>query len=316
MEKKNEMLKPRALKGGASIGIVAPSGPVRGAGELENCIAVLEKQGFSVTAGKSCSSKYGYLAGSDEIRAADINNMFRDSSIDAILCLRGGYGTPRILDMIDYDAVRDNPKLFVGYSDITGLHTVFNKICGLVTFHGPTLAYEIERGLDSFSRESFIKAVTSTDPLGELKNPAGEEIGCLVPGRAEGRLAGGNLSLIAAAIGTPYEIDTKGKLLFLEDVGEATYRVDRMLTQLRLAGKFEDCAGIILGDFRDCNVEYEDYGLTLSQVFNDIIAASGKPAIYNFRSGHCSPKITLPLGVQAVLDAHKCSLTVTEAALV
>jgi muramoyltetrapeptide carboxypeptidase len=149
------------------------------------------------------------------------------------------------LDKIDYENIKKNPKLFLGYSDITALHIAINKLCGLVTVHGAMPGCEMINAFPPFTRESYLKAVTATEPLGELKNPAGEEIKRLVPGITAGEIIGGNLSLITAAIGTPYEIDTKGKLLFIEDIGEYTYRVDRMLTQLRLAGKFDDCAGII-----------------------------------------------------------------------
>jgi muramoyltetrapeptide carboxypeptidase len=151
--------------------------------------------------------------------------------------------------------------------------------------------------------------------LGQLSNPEGFEIKTLVPGQARGKIAGGNLALVSAAIGTPYEIDTKGKILFLEDIGEYTYRIDRMLTQLRLAGKFEECEGIILGDFRDCNPQYEGVDQSLLQVFQDIIADVKKPTIYNFMAGHCNPKITIPLGVEAIIDADNGSVKIIESAL-
>lgn len=313
------MIKPKALRKGDTIGLIAPSSPIRedNTAEVEKSVAALKAQGFNVVVGESCYSRYGYLSGTDEVRAADINRMFSDKGIDAVFCLRGGYGTPRILDMIDYEIIRSNPKLFNGYSDITGLHIAFNKICELVTLHGPTPAYEMTGDFPAFSKESYLRAITSVEPLGELVNPDGEEIKCLVPGKAEGRLVGGNLSLIIATIGTPYEIDTKDRIFFIEEVGEHTYRVDRMLTQLRLAGKFKDCAGVVLGDFANCDVEYgDDYGLSLLQVFKDIISPAGKPVIHNLKAGHCSPKITIPLGVKAQLDADRCSLSITESALI
>lgn len=312
------MKKPKALIKGDTIGLIAPSSPVSGntADIIEKSVASLVEQGFRVVVDESCFSKYGYLSGTDKIRAAGVNRMFADQCIDAVFCLRGGYGTPRILDMLDYEVIKNNPKLFIGYSDITAVHIAINQLCGIVTLHGIMPSSEMVHGLLPFTKESYLKAITSTEPLGELKNPIDNNIMCFVPGVVEGELIGGNLSLIAAAIGTPYEIDTKDKILFIEDIGEYTYRVDRMLTQLRLAGKFKDCAGIVLGDFTNCDVEYgNEYGLSLMQVFNDIIVPAGKPVIYNFKAGHCNPTLTFPLGVKAILDADYCRLTITEAAL-
>ena len=148
-----------------------------------------------------------------------------------------------------------------------------------------------------------------------MNNPAGFEIMSMIPGKAKGIIVGGNLSLIAATIGTSYEIDTKGKILFLEDIDEFTYSVDRMLTQLRLAGKLKDCEGIILGNFNNCLPQYEDFDHTLMEVFNDIIVEAQKPTIYNFRAGHCTPKITIPLGVEALLDSDSCTLTILMSSL-
>ena len=310
------LIKPKALKKGDTVGLIAPSSPTHKPGSLELCVDALTKQGFNVVAGDSCREKYGYLSGKDEIRATDINKMFKDKSIDAVFCQRGGYGTPRILDMIDYKAIKRNPKLFIGYSDITAIHIALNQRCNLATLHGPMAASDMLKDFDEFTRDSYMNAITKTEPLGILRNPPGQVIKGLVPGVAKGIITGGNLSLIAATIGTPYEINTKDKLLLLEDVGEFTYNIDRMLTQLRLSGKLKDCLGIILGDFKDCVVEYPDFGLTLEEIFNDIIVPAGKPVIYNFSAGHCSTKITVPLGVKALLDANACTLTITESALV
>jgi len=306
-------MKPRVLKVGDTIGVVAPSSPSK-LGESEIVGKLLKEFGFKAKLGKSCFSSYGYLAGSDEIRANDINNMFLDTEVDGIICLRGGYGTPRILDKLDYDLISKNPKVFVGYSDITAIHIALNNKCDLVTFHGPMVASDIAKQFDDFSKLSFLKAITTTEPMGELYNPEGEQIECLEGGIAEGKIVGGNLSLIAATIGTPYEINTKGKLLFIEDIDERPYRVDRMLTQLRLAGKLEQCSGIILGDFNNCIPNECEDSLTLMEVFMDIIKPLGKPTIYNFKAGHCEPKITVPFGVDAILDANEGQLIIKESA--
>jgi muramoyltetrapeptide carboxypeptidase len=309
------MIKPKALKKGSTIGLVAPSSLVRSEDGLKRSINILEAQGFNVVQGESCDKKQGYLSGSDEVRARDINNMFKDKSIDGIFSLKGGYGTPRILDKLEYDEIKKNPKLFIGYSDITAIHIALNQKCDLITFHGPMAASDMIEGFDDFSRDCYLKAITCTEALGTLNNPKGISIKTLVKGKARGKIVGGNLSLITATIGTPYEIDTKGKLLLIEDVEEYTYRVDRMLTQLRLSGKFEDCEGIILGDFKDCLPQYEGCDQTLMEVFDDIIAKVQKPTIYNFMAGHCKAKITVPLGVEAVLDAEACTLKLVENAL-
>ncbi|KPU45277.1 putative murein peptide carboxypeptidase [Oxobacter pfennigii] len=309
------MIKPKVLKKGDTIGLIAPSSAVREEDHVEKSVQSLAEQGFNVVVGESCNQKYGYLSGKDEIRAADINKMFEHPSIRGIFCIRGGYGSLRILDKIDYEAVKQNPKVFLGYSDATALHIAFNNICNLVTFHGPMPASDMISNFDDFTKKSYLKAIASKTPLGKLDNPEGCQIKTLVPGKARGKITGGNLALVASTLGTPYEIDTKDKILFLEDVGEYIYRIDRMLMQLKLAGKFDDCSGIILGDFKDCTAENENSSLTLNEVFQDIIVPLKKPSIYNFMSGHCSPKVTLPFGVESHLDAKKGILKITKCAL-
>ena len=310
------MLKGKRLKIGDTIGLIGPSGTVREAGAVDSAIAYMQQLGFKVKAGESAHAKYGYLSGTDEVRARDLNAMFADSEVDAIVCTRGGYGTMRMLDMLDYDVIRANPKVFVGFSDITALHIAFQEKCGLVTFHGPMATRWEKEFADGFTRPAFERAVMDAAPLGELHNAPGyHERETVNPGAAEGMLVGGNLSLIAGTIGTPYEIDTKGRILFIEEIGERTYCVDRMLTQLRLAGKFEDCAGVVFGDFADCPVEYPEFGLTLGEVIRDVAAPCGKPMFTGLQAGHVTPKLTLPFGVRVRMDADSRSLTVLEAAV-
>jgi muramoyltetrapeptide carboxypeptidase len=304
------MIKPKTLKPGDRIGLVAPSSPVKKPEMVDLSIAKLQELGFEVKAGQSCYGNYGYLSGRDDIRSRDINEMFADKSIDGIFCIRGGYGSPRILDMLDYNLIGENPKIFAGYSDITALHIAFNQLCGFVTYHSPMASTDMLPVFDEFSNESFLRAISSVEPLGELQNPQGEEIGCLVKGKASGEITGGNLSLIAATIGTKYEIDTRGKLILIEDVDEEPYSIDRMLNQLRLAGKFQDCRGIILGDWNNCVPQGTSPSLTLMDIFNDLLVPAGKPTIYNFKAGHCSPCITVPLGAKAELDADEGRLVI------
>lgn len=307
------MIHGKALKPGATIGLVGASGAIRSAGTLEKCVSETEKLGFRVKLGESCGKVYGYLSGSDELRARDLNRMFLDDEVDAIICLKGGYGVMRMLDLIDYEAVRAHPKLFMGYSDITALHVAFLEKCGLATLHGPMPAScWTDREFDDFSRQSMLRALTDPSPLGAFENPAGFPRRTINSGTCEGLLVGGNLSLVTGLLGTPYELNTKGRILFLEDIGERTYRLDHMLTQLRLAGKFDDCAGIVLGDFRDCPVEYPDFGLTLEEIVRDVVQPCGKPIFSGMQAGHCSPKITLPLGVNCRMDADQCRLIALE----
>lgn len=309
------MLKPKALKLGDKIGITATSGPA----PTENIKLAkkwLERQGFKVELAPSCFASRGYLAGGDKLRADNLNYMFADKEIDGIICLRGGYGATRILDKVDFDAVKANPKIFVGYSDITALHIAFNQISKLVTFHGPTASPDIAGELDDFSKGEFLRAVTDTKPMAHIPNPQDIKIRTLVGGKACGIIVGGNLSMICATIGTQYEIDTRGKILFLEEIGEEPYRIDRMLTQLALAGKFDDAAGFILGDWNDCESKIYEDSLSLMEVLKDIIVPYEKPTIFNLKAGHCKPEVTLPLGINTLLDADGGRLIIKESATV
>ena len=310
------MLRGKKLKKGDTIGLIGPSGAVRVEGAIERAAAEIEKAGFRVKLGESCGKKYGYLSGTDEVRARDVNAMFTDDGVDAIMCVRGGYGTTRMLDLLDYQAMAAHPKIFIGLSDITAMHIAMLEKANLVTFHGPMATSDWTEAMHPFSYESMIRAIGVAEPVGDLVNapdyPARKTIhsGC-----AEGMLVGGNLMLIASVLGTPYELDTKNRILFIEEIGEKTYCIDRMLTQLRLAGKFDDCAGVVFGDFKNCPVEYENYGLTIEEIIRDVVAPSGKPIFMGMQSGHCTPKLTLPFGVRCRMDADACTLTVLEPAV-
>jgi len=307
------MIKPRALKQGDTIGIVGPASPT----PLERIKPSIEKVkdlGFNVIVGDSCYGLHGYLSGRDELRAKDINEMFKNKTINGIWCIRGGYGTPRILDMIDYETIRMNPKVFIGYSDITALHIAINQMSDLVTFHGPMVSTELFYDIEIFTKDYLFKNIMKPEPLGMVKNPKNVEIEILLPGKCEGGLIGGNLSLLAATIGTPYEIDTKGKILFIEDIDEELYKIDRMLTQLRLSGKLNDAKGFVLGNWNNCVAKEPEKSLTLMEIFEEILVPIGKPTIYNVMIGHCEPMITLPLGVNSILDAENKALIIDESA--
>lgn len=306
----------KRLKKGDTVGFIGPSGAVRTAGSIERAVAETERMGFRVKLGESCGQAYGYLSGTDEVRARDVNNMFLDDEVDAIFCLKGGYGTMRMLDLLDYEAIAAHPKIFVGYSDITAMHIAMLEKAELVTFHGPMpVSCWADGPMDDVTRDSLLHGLMDAEPAGEIRNPEGYARKTVNHGSCEGMLVGGNLSLIVGLLGTPYELNTKGRILFIEDVGEKTYAIDRMLTHLRLAGKFEDCAGIVLGDFKNCEIEYPDYGFTLEEIVRDVAAPCGKPIFSGLQSGHCTPKLTLPFGVKCSMNADECTLSALEAAL-
>ena len=306
----------KKLRAGATLGFIGPSGAVRTADAIERAVIETERMGFRVKLGESCGQVYGYLSGTDEVRARDVNNMFLDDEVDAIFCLKGGYGTMRMLDLLDYEAIKAHPKIFVGYSDITAMHIAMLQKSDLVTFHGPMpVSCWADGPMDDFTRDSLMNTLMNNDPIGEIANPAGYAKKTVVSGACEGMLVGGNLSLIVGLLGTPYELDTKGRILFIEDVGEKTYSLDRMLTHLRLAGKFDDCAGIVLGDFKNCEMEYPGYSFSLEEIVRDVVVPAGKPVFSGLQSGHCTPKITLPFGIRCRMDADACTLTALEASV-
>ena len=305
------LIKPKGLKFGDTIGLIAPASPTTKAKVLQAHDEII-KLGFKVKVGNSCYEEYGYLSGKDNIRASDINQMFRDKEVHGIICLRGGYGTPRILELIDYDLIKNNPKIFIGYSDITGLHIAFTQIAGLVTYHGPMAASDMIGDFNKFSKDSLLNTVMNKKSSHEIKNPVGENLIRVNGGRAEGLIIGGNLSLIVDTIGTPYEIDVKNKILFIEEIGEEPYNIDRMFNQLRLSGKLEETKGIILGDFNNCESKNPHKSLNLEEVINDQVKPIGKPTIYNLQSGHCNPMVTLPFGVRVKLDGDKKELIIME----
>ncbi len=311
----SEMIKPRALRPGGTIGLICPAGAIR---ESEYTREYLTDKvaglGFSAVIGDSVGAVHGYLSGDDDLRLADIHRMFADPNIDAVWCIRGGYGTPRLLDKIDWELLRQHPKPLFGYSDITGLHLAMHARVGTPTLHSPQLcSVGLHPENDRPSRASLIAALTSTAPLGTLAQPEGcPPITCLAPGVAEGTLIGGNLSLVVALLGTPFFPDMRGKVLFLEDVGEKTYAIDRMLTHLRLAGVFDQCAAIVLGTFSDCPVEHQAFGLSLPEILTEVVVPCGKPALFGLQVGHVRPSLSLPMGIRVRVDADAGTLTCLE----
>ncbi|HLU22335.1 MAG TPA: LD-carboxypeptidase [Bacillaceae bacterium] len=292
----------KLLNKGDTVGLTAPAGPVK-ADKLEAAINVIKEMGFEVEIGQTCFVNYGgYLAGPPELRARELNAMFANPNISAIFCLRGGYGSPQLLHMLDYELIFRHPKLFIGYSDITALHIALQQQSKLATIHGPMPASDLIEA-DEFTKANLQNVLMHPRQLRVMKNPGEKQIGCLVPGFAQGILTGGNLTLITSLLGTPYEIETNGKILFLEDIAEEPYKIDRMLTQLALAGKFSDVAGIILGTWTNCTSKEGQESFQVEDLFEKIIAPYNKPTIYNVQAGHCKPALTLPFGEVAYVDA-------------
>ncbi len=304
---------PPALKKGATVGIVAPASGVDQS-DIASNIAIFKALGLKVELASALSKSNRYLAAPDNVRASQFMEFVERRDIDAILCARGGYGVMRILPMLDFDAIRRNPKIIMGYSDITALLIAIEQISGLITFHGPVASSHF----DPFTTECFLKTVfASTEEKTKPKVLAvtDDSLITLCNGVAIGRLVGGNLSMVVSTLGTPYEIDTAGAILFLEEVSEEPYKIDRMLTQLWLAGKLHQCAGIALGQFKNCEATKRsdiELSFTLRQVLAQRISTLNIPAAYGLPFGHVKSKMTLPIGIQAKLDATKKSLTILE----
>lgn len=313
-------IKPRGLAPGDTIMIVAPSGeliPRR----VKLAVERLEKMGFRVIVPDDVYSVRGYLAGPDERRAAELMRAFTDPEVDAIFPGTGGYGATRMLDLLDYDAIRANPKILIGFSDITGLHMALDTKCNFVTFHSPNPQWGLGSwdNLPEFSAKYFWRSLMA-DQNGEEQGfayepPLYSPLGIYSPGVGEGRLCGGNLSLLASLTGTEYELDTDGKVLFLEDVSEAPYRVDRMLRQLKMTGQLDELAGVILGQFRKCEADGSESSLSLPEVFTDYFGDAPYPVVCNFPAGHVKLNATLPFGVRVRVDADNREVRVLENAV-
>ena len=311
-----KILKPKSLKKNATIGVVSPASRPTDESRYKKGIDYLINLGYNVVESKHVLQEYGYLAGKDENRAQDLNLMLNDSQIDAIFCSRGGYGTPRIINDLDFEAIRKNPKVFVGYSDITSINLAILAQTGLITFSGPMVAVEMGKGIDPFTEDNFWKTLTSQEKLGLLNNPVGQKLEVYKQGKAKGRLIGGCLSLINTMMGTPYFPDFDGAILFIEDIDEEPYRVDRYLAQFKMAGILDNIAGLVIGQFVDCDPSDPDKPyLNLSQIFDDYFSDLNIPIIANFAYGHVAVKNTMAVGVEAELDTEKGGLIISESAV-
>jgi len=318
-------VRPKALKPGAKVALVSPASP---GSELESAVLADElvaTLGLVPKRMPAAARQTMYLAGSDEERAADLNAAFRDPSVDAIWCIRGGYGSGRLLPHLDWTAIRENPKPLLGFSDITALLNGLHAKTGLVTFHGPNCS----SNLTDYTLAALKRVLFSAEPAGVVGDapPAPSREGFvdredrlrrIVPGTGRGRLVGGNISVFSTLVGTPWEPPLEGSILFLEEVGEEPYRIDRWLTHFLLTGKLTRCAGIVFGKFKDCGPgDRGDYQgtWTWQEVVADRLGRLGVPVLAGLRFGHVSDNATLPVGVLAELDVAKGTLTLLEPAV-
>ena len=312
-----KIVKPARLKKGSLIGIISPASSPDDLSTVENGVKYLEKLGYRVEIGKNVGQNFGYLAGTDQERVDDLHYMFKKKDIKAIFCARGGYGTPRLLDKIDYSLIKRNPKILVGYSDITALQMAIMKKTGLVTFAGPMISMDFQSDVSKFTEEMFWKILTSNKKFGRISQPDDEKIFELHKGQARGRILGGNLSVFTSLVGTQYFPDLKDRILILEEIGEMPYRIDRLLNQLRLHKAFVHIKGVILGAFIDCN-EHDPLKKTLSlgEVISEYLEGTKMPVVYNFKHGHIRNNITVPFGIVTKINTSKNIIEYTEAAVV
>ncbi len=313
-------LKPPRLKAGDTIGLINPAGATFHPQDVVIAEETFAALGLKMKTGEHLLDRYGYLAGTDEARAADVNSMYADPDVDAIITLRGGWGCNRILDLIDYKTIAKHPKIIMGYSDITSLLLAFNAKTSLVTFHGPVGTSTWNEYSTDFVRRLLFEgqSFTMENPTdkGDNLTQTKDRILTIHGGQSKGKLMGGNLSVLAAMVGSDYLPDFKNNILFLEEVDEAPYRVDRMLTQLKLAGILDEISGLVFGKCSSCDAG-ESYGsFTFEEVLDDHIKPLGIPAWFGSMIGHIADKFTIPLGINAEIDADKGSIKLLESSVI
>jgi muramoyltetrapeptide carboxypeptidase len=303
-------IRPPALRPGARVALVAPAGPLVD-GAAERAVDRVRAMGWEPQLAEHARGRHGYLSGTDDQRLADLNRALRSDDNDAIWCLRGGYGTMRVLERIDWQALQRRPRALIGFSDNTALHLAIRQL-GIVSFHGPHPAAE----LPPFAEQALRRVLEDASPAGLLPSPpAAPAPDGVVGGRAEGPLVGGNLALLAATLGTPYAVHADGAILFLEEVGEPAYRIDRLLSQLLLAGVFDRVAGVAIGAFSECPDEEQTHLPSPAEVIRDRLGRLEVPVASGFSFGHIADNLTLPLGVRARLDADVGTLELLEPAV-
>ena len=303
------MIFPEPLKKGDNVFLFCPSSPIIPEEDIEKCKKVIIDLGFNPVIGKSLYENYGgYMAGKAEIRIEDLHEAFSRKDIKGIFCVKGGYSASQLLDKIDYELIKNNPKVFVGYSDVTNLHIVFNQKCNLGTYHGPMVKSNMINDFNEYTKTSFFEAMEKNET--KYEEPENMPLSILTEGNTpseniSGVLTGGNMAIIVTTLGTQYEIDTKDKILFLEDVDEEIGSLNRMLTHLKYAGKFSDCKAVVFGNFVVCKNTYtkENQHYELLELLKDFFADYDKPVIYGMESGHKKPYMfTLPLGAKCSIN--------------
>ena len=303
------MIFPEPLKKGDNVFLFCPSSPIIPEEDIEKCKKVIIDLGFNPVIGKSLYENYGgYMAGKAEIRIEDLHEAFSRKDIKGIFCVKGGYSASQLLDKIDYELIKNNPKVFVGYSDVTNLHIVFNQKCNLGTYHGPMVKSNMINDFNEYTKTSFFEAMEKNET--KYEEPENMPLSILTEGNTpseniSGVLTGGNMAIIVTTLGTQYEIDTKGKILFLEDVDEEIGSLNRMLTHLKYAGKLSDCKAVVFGNFVVCKNTYtkENQHYELLELLKDFFADYDKPVIYGMESGHKKPYMfTLPLGAKCSIN--------------
>lgn len=306
-------IKPKRLSTGDTVAITSPAGAIWDEKQVEAFSAILKGFGFNVVLGKTLKEKYGYFAGTDELRAKELNAFFADKNIKGIFCMKGGWGCARLLDKIDFETIAANPKVLIGFSDITTLLVAIYAKTGLVTFHGPVG----NSGWNEFTSSVFRSVVMKAEPTIFPAGPGTDDLPVILnKGTATGILAGGNLSVLSGIIGSNYLPDWKGKILFLEEAKEEPYRIDRMLTQLKLSGVLDSISGFVFGKCVKCDAEEPQKAFKFMEVIEQHVKPLGIPAFYGAMTGHIENKLTLPVGAEATMDADKGTLWLTGSAVV
>ena len=303
MKNFEKMLYPKQLKMGDTVGIICPSSAIP-SDKIERVKSCVENMGYKTKLADNLDKVFaGYMAGDGDERAKWVNRMFADPEVDAIFCVRGGDGSSRLMPYLDYETIKANPKIFVGYSDVTNIHMALNQICGMVSFHGPMISSNMIDGLTDEESTSFFDTINAESDF-DYQNPNGYEIKKLKRGKAIGNLVGGNLSLLSASIGTPFEVESEDNILFIEEVCEPMSKIEKWIFHLRNAGKLDKCRGIVLGQFTKVeNAEepsYDENEVTLAALRDLDI-----PVVCNVQSGHGKPMMTLPLGALCTIDADE-----------
>ncbi|HLC83512.1 MAG TPA: LD-carboxypeptidase [Bacteroidia bacterium] len=306
------LIKPPSLKTGDTIAISSPAGAVWDDAQVEKFVSILENSGFQVKRGQTLKERYGYFAGTDEFRASEISNFFLDKNVNAIFCMKGGWGCARILDKLNFEMIKNNPKIIMGFSDITSLLIAINSKTGLATYHGPVG----NSGWNDFTVK-YVKEVLVDKKIVSYAYPEddSDKHYTINEGKAKGILVGGNLTVLANMIGSEYLPDWKNKILFLEETGEEPYRVDRMLTQLKLAGVLNNISGFVFGKCVKCEAEEPEKAFTLKEVLEQHIKPLGIPAFYGAMIGHIVNKYTMPIGIEAEIDASLGLIKLLETAV-